>query len=164
LAQLSTVSGIDTLNTTLTSLMGSYQQSQTLQATSMIGKGVLTAGNTMTLANGSAAFGVNLSTAAGDVTVTIKNSSGQIVDSMDLGAQSAGTIPLAWDGTTTTGTTAPAGNYTFSVSSTTNGKSTDAASGLMYNTVEAVSSGTSGVNLTLSNGNTVGLTDVNQIY
>src|SRR5579871_653273 len=53
LAQLSTVSGIDTMNTTLQSLISSYQQSQTLQATSMIGHGVLTAGNSLTLSNGS---------------------------------------------------------------------------------------------------------------
>src|SRR5580693_3920451 len=56
LAQLSTVSGIDTLNTTLQSLVGSYQTSQTLQATSMIGQNVFTPGNTMTLASGSAPF------------------------------------------------------------------------------------------------------------
>src|SRR5580693_6158542 len=64
LAQLSTVSGIDTMNTTLQSLISSYQQSQTLQATSMIGHGVLTAGNTLSLSNGSAPFGISLATAA----------------------------------------------------------------------------------------------------
>ena len=164
LAQLSTVSGIDTTNTTLQSLISSYQQSQTLQATSMIGHGVLTAGNTMTLASGSAAFGVSLATAAGDVKVTIQNSSGQTVDTMDLGQQAAGVVPLAWNGMTSSGATAPDGNYTFTVTSTTDGKSTDSASPLTYGTVQSVSSGSSGVSLNLANGSTIGLSSVVQIY
>jgi flagellar basal-body rod modification protein FlgD len=164
LAQLSTVSGIDTMNTTLQSLISSYQQSQTLQATSMIGHGVLTAGNTLSLSNGSAPFGISLATAAGDVSVAIKNASGQTVDTLDLGQQSAGVVPLAWDGKTSAGATAPDGNYTFSVTSTTGGKSTDSASPLSYGTVQSVSSGSAGVNLNLANGNTIGLSSVVQIY
>lgn len=164
LAQLSTVSGIDTMNTTLQSLISSYQQSQTLQATSMIGHGVLTAGNAMTLSSGSAAFGVSLATSAGDVKVTIQNGSGQTVDTLDLGSQQAGVIPLAWNGMTNTGATAPDGNYTFTVTSTTNGKSTDSATGLSYGTVQSVSSGSNGVNLNLSGGGTIGLSDVVQVY
>ena len=41
LAQLSTVTGIDKLNGTLESMMGSYQSNQALQAANMIGHGVL---------------------------------------------------------------------------------------------------------------------------
>src|SRR5262245_57095214 len=44
LAQLSTVTGIDKLNSTLESLMGNYRTSQALEAVSMIGHGVLTPG------------------------------------------------------------------------------------------------------------------------
>jgi flagellar basal-body rod modification protein FlgD len=164
LAQLSTVSGIDTMNTTLQSLISSYQQSQTLQATSMIGHGVLTAGNTMSLANGSAAFGVGMATSAGDVQVSVQNSSGQTVDTIDLGSQQAGVIPMAWDGKTSTGATAPDGNYTFTVTSTTDGKTTDSATPLMYGTVQSVSSGSSGVNLNLTNGASIGLSNVVQVY
>lgn len=164
LAQLSTVSGIDTMNTTLQSLISSYQQSQTLQATSMIGHGVLTAGNALALSNGSAPFGINMATAAGDVSVAIQNSSGQTIDTLDLGQQPAGVVPLAWDGKTSTGATAPDGNYTFSVTSTTGGKSTDSASPLTYGTVQSVSSGSAGVNLNLANGSTIGLSNVVQIY
>ena len=49
LAQLSTVTGIDKLNVTLQALQGSYQASQALQATDMIGRGVLVPGSTVTL-------------------------------------------------------------------------------------------------------------------
>ena len=44
LAQLSTVTGIDKVNATLQSLMGSMQPSQSLQAAGMIGHSVLAPG------------------------------------------------------------------------------------------------------------------------
>src|SRR3954466_13474194 len=49
LAQLSTVTGIDKLNGTLETLMGSYQASQSLQAAGMIGHGVLVPGSSVNL-------------------------------------------------------------------------------------------------------------------
>jgi flagellar basal-body rod modification protein FlgD len=164
LAQLSTVSGIDTLNTTLQSLMGSYQSSQTLQATSMIGHSVMTPGNSMTLASGTAAFGVNVTTASGDVKVNIQNAQGQTIDTMDLGAQPVGTVPLAWDGTTSTGATAPDGQYTFTVDATTSGQSTGGATGLSYGQVSSVTTGSNGVSLNVANVGTVNLADVVQIF
>src|SRR5471030_266353 len=45
LAQLSTVTGVNKLNTTLESLKSSYQSSEAMQASSMIGHSVLVAGN-----------------------------------------------------------------------------------------------------------------------
>ena len=45
MAQLSTVTGIDKLNNTLESLIGSVQTGQSYQASSMIGHNVLVAGN-----------------------------------------------------------------------------------------------------------------------
>src|SRR5690606_21641258 len=42
LAQLSTVTGIDKLNNTMEALIGSVQSSQSMQASSMIGRVVLT--------------------------------------------------------------------------------------------------------------------------
>jgi len=164
LAQLSTVSGIDTLNTTLQSLMSSYQSSQTLQATSMIGHSVLTAGNTMTLASGTAAFGVNVTTASGDVSVAVQNSAGQTVATMDLGSQPVGVVPLAWDGTTSTGTTAPDGNYTFKVTATTSGQTVDSATGLTYGQISSVSTGSSGVLLNVANVGQISLADVVQVF
>jgi flagellar basal-body rod modification protein FlgD len=164
LAQLSTVSGIDTLNTTLQTLVGSYQTSQSLQATAMIGKSVLVPGNSMTLASGSAPFGVNVTTAAGDVKVDVQNAAGQTVATMDLGAQPVGSVPLAWDGTTSTGATAPAGQYTFTVKATTSGQSTSGATGLSYGAVSSVSTGSAGVMLNVANVGAVSLANVVQTF
>ena len=54
LAQLSTVTGVNKLNTTLESLKASYQSSEALQATNLIGHGVLVAGDFINLASGKA--------------------------------------------------------------------------------------------------------------
>src|SRR3972149_4887791 len=55
MAQISTVSGIEKLNTTLQAMMASSDVGQWLQATAMIGNGVLVPGSTLELQNGTAA-------------------------------------------------------------------------------------------------------------
>src|SRR6476661_5249698 len=54
LAQLSTVTGVNKLNTTLESLKASYQSSEALQAANMIGHGVLVPGGKVQLIDGKA--------------------------------------------------------------------------------------------------------------
>lgn len=164
LAELSTVSGINTLNSTVQSLVSSYQTSQTLQATSMIGQTVFTPGNSLTLSNGTANFGVNMTTAAGDVKVTVQNSSGQTIDTIDLGAQKAGTVPGTWNGKMSNGSAAPDGQYTFTVTTSTDGKSTSSGTPLSYGEVTSVSQGTSGVMLSVSGVGEVSLANVVQVF
>jgi flagellar basal-body rod modification protein FlgD len=118
----------------------------------------------MALASGSAAFGVNVATASGDVKVSIQNAAGQTVDTMDLGAQPVGTIPLSWDGTTSSGAAAPDGQYTFTVTATTSGQKTDGATGLTYGSVSSVSTGANGVTLNVANVGAISLANVVQIF
>jgi flagellar basal-body rod modification protein FlgD len=162
LAQLSTVTGIDKLNTTLNSLMGSYQSSESVQAAGMIGHGVLVPGSATTLAGGKALLGVDLSRAADSVTVTVLDGSGKAVHSIDLGKQDAGIQALQWDGTTDSGTPAADGNYTFKVTASSGGESVDATA-LSFGQVGSVTTGTGGVKLNLSGVGAVNLADVRQI-
>jgi flagellar basal-body rod modification protein FlgD len=99
LAQLSTVTGINKLNTTLETLKGSYQSSESLQAANMIGHGVLVEGNFANLTGGKSIMGVELATPADSVQVIITDArTGKDVETIDLGKQAAGTVPIAWDG------------------------------------------------------------------
>src|SRR5690349_5722545 len=50
MAQINTVTGIDKLNTTVQGLNSQFVQMQALQGASLMGKGVLVAGNKMTMA------------------------------------------------------------------------------------------------------------------
>jgi flagellar basal-body rod modification protein FlgD len=143
MAQLSTVSGIEGLNTTMKTLMGSYQASQNLQASSMIGHGILAAGNKTTLSGGVAGMGVNLASAADHVVVDVYDASGVKVNSIELNDVGAGVNSFSWDGSIGDGKTAPDGTYTFKVSATNNGKTVDVST-LQFGVVGSVSFGTSG--------------------
>lgn len=164
LAQLSTVTGINKLNETLSSFISSSQSSQMLQGASMIGRTVLSSGNGITLSEGSAKFAFELASTADTVSVKIKNSAGVTVREVALGKQTGGTIPVAWDGTDDSGNALSNGNYTYEVSATASGKSVSATP-YAYNTVSSVSSTSAdGVQLNLSSNTTIGLNAVKAVY
>ena len=163
MAQLSTVTGIDKLNTTVTSLMSNMQTGQSYQAANMIGHNILVSGNAVTTSGTGGNFGVDLATGADNLSVTIKDSAGTTIRSLNLGAQNAGTIPLAWDGFANDGSVAKNGSYQFDVTATTAGQSVT-ANGLSYSQVMSVSNSTSGVKVNLSNLASVSTSDVKEIY
>ena len=172
LAQLQTVTGINNLNTTLSSLSTSFQSSQSMQATSLIGHGVLVSGSNLTLASGKSILGVSLGSDADDVKIAINDASGNTVDTIDLGPQKAGSLPLVWDGvpdpknldSSGKPVTLPDGNYTFSVTATKSGQALTDASGLAYDSVGSVStSSTDGVKLYLASKGATTLSDIKQV-
>lgn len=109
LAQFSTASGVQSLNTTLTSSSG-------IQAAGLVGHNVAVTGNALVLGQGGTATGAfSLSGPAKDVRVAISNSSGNVVGVLDLGAMSAGTQNFTWNGQSIGGTALPPGTYAFNV-------------------------------------------------
>lgn len=119
LAQISTISSIEDVTSTLEGISGQISASETLQASALVGNGVLIDGNTIQVDDGvTTPFGVTLDSDADSVTVTIKDSSGTVVRTLDEGGMSAGTQSLSWDGLQDDGTTAADGAYTFSISAT----------------------------------------------
>jgi flagellar basal-body rod modification protein FlgD len=163
LAQLSTVSGIEKLNTTVEGLNASYQNSQALQSASLIGRGVLSPGANVNLAHGESVFGVDVSEAADNVQVTVRDAGGKAVHTIDLGPQEAGSLPLAWDGKNDQGVQVADGRYTIDVVSTRGGKEVQAASALTFGVVSSVSSGSQGVKLNIPGAGAVNFADVRQI-
>jgi flagellar basal-body rod modification protein FlgD len=120
LAQISTISSIENVTSTLEGISSQISASETLQASALVGNGVLIDGNTIQVDDGvTTPFGVTLDSDADSVTVTIKDSSGTVVRTLDEGDMSAGTQAITWDGLQDDGTTAADGAYTFSISATT---------------------------------------------
>ena len=163
MAQLSTVTGIDKLNSTVTSLMSNMQTGQSYQAANMIGHNVLVPGSAVTTTGTGGYFGIDLPIGADKLSVTIKDSAGSTIRTLNLGAQEAGSLPLKWDGFADDGSVAKTGNYKFEVTATTAGQSV-AADSLNYAEVMSVSNSTSGVKLNLSNLASVSTTDVKEIF
>jgi flagellar basal-body rod modification protein FlgD len=161
LAQINTVTGISQLNTSLASLSTQLNAGQTSQAALLIGSSVLAPGNSVTVASGKAStFGVQLASAATDMQINVVNSSGKIVNTIDLGAQPAGTVPVSWTPVDSSGNPLPDGTYTITATGTVNGKAGTATT-LTAGTVQSIVQGTGGApSVVLSNGNTEPLTSV----
>lgn len=163
LAQLSTVTGVNKLNTTLESLKSSYQSSEAMQATNLINHGVLAPGSGVTLAGGKGVFGVDLATAADSVQIDVKNSSGLTVHSITMQNVDVGTLPLVWDGKKDDGTMAADGKYSIAVTATAGGKALKDATALTFGTVASVSTGSGGVKLNVPSIGQLSMSDVKQV-
>lgn len=124
MAQISTVNGIEKLNSTLEKLMSSSTDSQAVQAAAMLGHAVLAPGNGIELAaGGTGVGGVEFPQAVDSAILTITDANGMTVRQVDLGAQEAGLFNFSWDGKNDAGTLAAAGQYSFSVAAKQAGNS-----------------------------------------
>ncbi|MEQ8661800.1 MAG: flagellar hook assembly protein FlgD [Gammaproteobacteria bacterium] len=112
IAQFSTVSGISKLQESLATMASALQSSQALQASTMVGRDVVIPRDSFALtAGGSADIGATLPEPAGNVRVTVTDSSGQVMRQALLGQQGAGALSWRWDGLTDGGASAPSGQY-----------------------------------------------------
>ena len=163
LAQLNTVDGINKLASKLDALLGNNTAAQSLQAAALVGRAVMAPGTSLALANGQAVGGIELTSAADHVTVTIKDASGRVVHTADLGAQNAGVMNFVWDGSTDSGAAATPGTYSFAVAAQS-GTSTIVANTLSTGVVSSVSPAPSGTSLTVSGLGSFALSQIRQIY
>ncbi len=116
-----------TLNSQLGTLLTSFNSLLTMNSVNYLGHDVIAKGNSATLQNGQASFGYSLSAAAANISITVQDSSGNVVWS-GTGPTAAGTNSVTWNGTTSSGTQLPdGGQYTLNVTAT------DAAGNSVYN-------------------------------
>ena len=152
MAQLSTVQGIENMNSSLQAM-----------AASLIGRTVLVPGNTISPAQLDNVMGFELSRPADKVTAGVYDASGAQVRKLTLGSRDAGVNVVAWDGLTDAGTAAPAGRYSFKIDAVQGGQAVDSTT-LNLGTVNSVSQNGQGVQLNLAGNTSVGYADVRQIF
>jgi len=163
LAQINTLSGIEKLNTTLGSISGQISTSQSLQSSTLIGHGVMVDGTQVLVGKGTTTpFGVELATASTATTATVKDASGNVVRTIDLGALSSGVHTFSWDGTLADSSTAPDGKYTVSIAAS-NGSTQLVAQPLNYAYVNGVSTADNTTKLDLGTMGSATLDEVRQI-
>lgn len=164
MAQINTVTGINTLNETVNGLLQQFGALEALQASQLTGRSVLVTGNQLAAdGKGTAVVGgVNLPAPADKVTVEITDANGNPVRSIALGASGAGISRFTWDGKTDAGADAPAGTYSFTVKASSAGAEVSATQ-LMARTVEAVTRENGSTQLVLAGGIRVAYGDVKQI-
>jgi flagellar basal-body rod modification protein FlgD len=162
MAQISTVTGIDKLNTTLQQMAASFNAGQSVQATAMIGRNVLVPGSDLQLQNGVALGGASLSQPVDKLTVSIIDGSGLLVHKVDLGPQESGVINFQWDGVTDSGAKAAAGSYSFKLEAVQGGGNVDAVA-LTMGRVTGVTQAASGTMLNVNGRAPIAVSDVKQV-
>lgn len=139
LAQFSTLEGIQNLNTTVQDIGSMYRSSQALQATALVGRDVLATGKKGYLDAGGTVSGyIDAGQAAGDVTLTVKDASGAVVATRDLGNVGDAATPFEWDGKDNNGNALSTGTYTLGIEGQINGDNAALITSI-YNHVNSVS-------------------------
>lgn len=164
MAQLSTVSGIQDMQSSLKQLVDTMMASQTTQAASLVGHQVVAAGSSTALTANGLSGAIDLTQDTNQLAVGIYDSAGQLVKQINMGAQSQGTIPFTWDGIADNGASAPNGLYQIkaiaNVSGTPQAMSTYVASTVDSVTIDAA---TQNITLNTSSGDAVTMSDIKQL-
>ncbi len=166
IAQFGTVSGIQDLQKSFGDFASSINSSQALQATSLVGRYVSAPGTQGLLQVGGNITGnVNLSGSATSVKVKVTNAAtGEVEQTADLGAHSAGKVPFTWDGTNSNGVMSSPGVYKIEATAYIDGKNTVMETDI-DSRVDSVSmgSGANGVKVNLTGLDSVNFSDIKQI-
>lgn len=165
LAQFSSLESMTTLNDSVSTILSSYQSSQALQASSLVGRSVITQTGTAVVDTTKGLTGsVNVSSSSTSTTVGVYDSADKLVRTIDLGTQSAGKADFTWDGKDGDGVVVDPGTYTFKAVATIDGTSTVMSTNLPA-TVNSVSLSSTGgeMVLNLAGGTTVALSKVQTV-
>jgi flagellar basal-body rod modification protein FlgD len=158
MAQMSTVTGIEQVNATLKSMSDQFNTMQVLQGSSMAGHNVLVESNVLTPIKGVAVGAVDLAGKADSVTVQVMSPGGQVIDTIDAGANAAGRLYFNWDASSYQGT----GNATFQVKATLAGQPV-ASTALAQDTVVSVGMDNGSMSVQLQNRAAVAYSSVKAI-
>lgn len=161
MAQFSTVQGIQDMQQSMYAMMSAIQDDQTLKAADMIGREVQVPSDRFELGEDGMKGSVALPM-AGDVTVEIKNASGEVVKRLSFPSESAGLKAFQWDGLLDDGEPAPQGEYQIEARVNAAGKS-EPVTTLVNARVESVSLSQYGVILNLFGLGPVPISAVHQI-
>ena len=162
MAQINTVTGIQQLNQTMQSMAGQFTAMQVLQGTSMIGRTVLTEGNTLgTAADGTHTAAFDLEGPAANVKIQITTASGELVDTIEMGAGAAGRNYFTWDAADKYSGDKSQLRYAVQA---TNGASAVASTPLSPHAVIATSSTNGNLTLELDSGENVAYSGIKAVY
>ena len=150
MAQINTVSGIEKLNRTVEGLSSQFAQLQSVQGAALVGHDVVVPGSALQINDAVGEGGFELAGPADHVKVEILSPSGQVVDTLQLGAQGSGLHSFEWPA----GSATTASGLTFKVTATS-GATASTPTTLIRDRVVAVSTGGNTFSLELATSGTV---------
>ena len=114
LAQFSSLEGIEKLNSSMGDIISSVHSSQALQASTLVGREVIFAGDSAMVDTAEEFKGsVLVPQSSSNVYISVYDDSGAVVSRINLGAQQGGNQSFVWDGTDSNGDKLPSGKYKF---------------------------------------------------
>jgi flagellar basal-body rod modification protein FlgD len=166
MSNLNMVQSMQDMNSSLASLLAQMQASNFVTQASSIGHSPLVAGNTIQYSGtGNVMMGANAANALSNLTATITDSSGNVVNQVNLGSVQPGMTNFAWSGVDSNGAQLPAGKYYIQFVGTNSNGATDASTtAYVASPVATVSKSADGktVNLNLADGRVVDANSVTQ--
>lgn len=150
MAQISTVGGVEKLNTTVAGLNAQFVQMQALQGATLVDREVTVPGDRLAIASGVGEAGFELAATAGRVKVEVLSPAGQVVETLELGALSAGSHGFQWKAPGI----ADGAAYRFRVTAT-QGTQAIASTALMRDRVDSVSTTGTGLQLNLQHSGSI---------
>ncbi len=166
IAQFGTVSGIQDLQKSFGDFASSVTSTQALQASSLVGRHISAPGTKGLLGVGGDISGeINLSGSSPNVNVKVTNAAtGEIVQNLELGAQSEGKVPFVWDGLNSNKAMANPGVYKIEATAYIDGKNTVLETDIKSK-VDSVSmgSGANGLKVNLTGLDSVEFNKIKQI-
>ena len=152
MAQINTVTGLQTLNLTMQTMADQFSAMQQIQGISLIGRSVLTEGDRLSVGeDGQAQGAFELAGAATNVKVEVVTPGGVVMDTIEMGAQDKGRQDFAWDASRYSGDKS---DLRFRVSAS-NKDAAVGATALMQAKVAGTGTQAGALTLTLANGQTV---------
>ena len=118
MSQLNMVSSMGTMNTSMQSMLAQMQSANFLNQATLIGHSPMVAGNTINFMGDEVILGANLANPLQGVVATIKDASGNVVGTADLGNLNSGMTNFAFDGIDASGATMPNGIYRVEITGT----------------------------------------------
>ncbi len=120
LAQIAQIEQTAQVNTHLTTMEAGQAASSRATLSGLVGKTVTARANAVTVSEGATPPAVlaHLDQAATEVSVVLRDASGKVVRTLDLGAHGAGDAVVPWDGKNANGSPVPPGRYAIEIKAT----------------------------------------------
>ena len=120
MSQLNMVSSMGTMNTSMQAMLAQMQSANFMNQASLIGHSPMVAGSSINYTGGEVMLGANLVNPLQGVVATIKDASGNVVGTADLGNLNSGMANFVFDGVDASGAKMPNGIYRVEISGKNN--------------------------------------------
>jgi flagellar basal-body rod modification protein FlgD len=120
MSQLNMVSSMGTMNTSMQAMLAQMQSANFMNQASLIGHSPMVAGSSINYTGGEVMLGANLANPLQGVVATIKDASGNVVGTADLGNLNSGMANFVFDGVDASGAKMPNGIYRVEISGKNN--------------------------------------------